>query len=556
MASLFLLAGQLFHTKQLKIYISILLIFMNLIGHAQEQTMGLFLNDPMSYNGYTLLSNNEQIYLIDNCGKKVHTWTSQYKTGQGMCLMDNGDLLRAGATESSFSAGGRGGIFELFDWNGNVKWSFSLNTEQILSHHDITVLPNGNFLCSVWERKSENEAKSKGRKLDGEIWAESIYEIQIEGNNNANIIWQWSIWDHLIQDQNTSLPNYGIIADHPELLDINYIGNTESNLKDWIHINALAYNEQLDQIAMSSRNLNEIYIIDHSTTTIEATTSNGGRYGKGGNILFRYGNPAAYQSGEPSDQVLFQQHNLDWTPEDSKWKGGFSVFNNEYIANRQSNVLIFSNPTDINGNYNYSQETGYGDVEILYDYTDPRLYSNIMSSVQILPNDNLLILEGESGHIFELNSEDEIVWDYIYPVNRLGGPGIQGGQVRQNMVFEAKRYPVSYSAFENKNLTPTTPIELSPWPSECEIVDSIISSVNTIRPTSPICTLHNTVASETLYIDILAQHTIQAIIFDANGRKVKEENLTTESKKIQIYELTPGLYFLYDGRKSHKFIKV
>ena len=60
---------------------------------AQNQTMGLFFNTPESFNGYTLFSNNEFSYLIDNCGFKVNEWESEYKAGHGIYLMENGCLL-------------------------------------------------------------------------------------------------------------------------------------------------------------------------------------------------------------------------------------------------------------------------------------------------------------------------------------------------------------------------------------------------------------------------------------------------------------------------------
>ena len=58
---------------------------------------------------------------------------------------------------------------------------------------------------------------------------------------------------------------------------------TEEDLRsDLFHTNAIAYNADLDQIALSVRQYNEIWIIDHSTTSEEAAGSSGGRWGRGG----------------------------------------------------------------------------------------------------------------------------------------------------------------------------------------------------------------------------------------------------------------------------------
>ena len=56
---------------------------------------------------------------------------------------------------------------------------------------------------------------------------------------------------------------------------------------DWLHANAVAYNADLDQVLVNSPELNEFWIIDHSTSSAEAAGHNGGRYGKGGDILYR-----------------------------------------------------------------------------------------------------------------------------------------------------------------------------------------------------------------------------------------------------------------------------
>ena len=49
------------------------------------------------------------------------------------------------------------------------------------------------------------------------MWPDKIVELQPIGLDSANIVWEWKFWDHLIQDVDSNLVNYGIISMHPEL---------------------------------------------------------------------------------------------------------------------------------------------------------------------------------------------------------------------------------------------------------------------------------------------------------------------------------------------------
>ena len=121
------------------------------------------------------------------------------------------------------------------------------------------------------------------------------------GPAGGSIVWEWHLWDHLIQDYDPTKDNYGVVGDHPELIDVNYSLAPfccPSGNADWTHTNAVDYNEQLDQIMLSVRNFSEIWVLDHSTTTAQAASHSGGRSGKGGDLLYRWGNPAAYRAGD------------------------------------------------------------------------------------------------------------------------------------------------------------------------------------------------------------------------------------------------------------------
>ena len=142
------------------------------------------------------------------------------------------------------------------------------------------------------------------------------------------------------QDVDPDLPNYGVVSEYPERMDINF-GDAGANQgpgganADWMHLNAIDYNAELDQIVISSRHHGEIYIIDHSTTTEEATGHTGGNFGRG-EFLYRWGNPRAYDRGSTSDQN-HSPHGVNWIQKLSR-AGNLIIFNNNY-SNSSSAVL-------------------------------------------------------------------------------------------------------------------------------------------------------------------------------------------------------------------------
>lgn len=137
--------------------------------------------------------------------------------------------------------------------------------------------------------------------------------MQPVGTNGGTIVWKWHFWDHLIQDYDATKLNYGVVAQHPELLDIN-VGSTSG---DWMHVNEISYDAEKDLIVFSSHNLDELYVIDHSTTTTESAGHTGGNYGKGGDILYRWGRPANYDA--PGSQVFNVVHSAIWIPDSLTW---------------------------------------------------------------------------------------------------------------------------------------------------------------------------------------------------------------------------------------------
>jgi hypothetical protein len=70
----------------------------------------------------------------------------------------------------------------------------------------------------------------------------------------------------------------------------------------------------------------------------------------------------------------------------------------------------------------------------VWSYEADGFYSPNISGAQRLPNGDTLICEGASGHVFEVTSAGEIVWDFTNPFSASGPRG------PRNEVFKVRRY--------------------------------------------------------------------------------------------------------------------
>ncbi len=347
-------------------------------------------------------------YLIDRDGSVNNTWGSIYLPGVSVWWLGDGTILRT--IRLSGAPGGGGGV-QIITKEGTILWDFRYNTDKVLSHHDVKSLPNGNVLLIAWEHKTREEVIEAGRNPDfvpsGGLSPDHIIEVKPTGPSSGEIVWEWHVWDHLIQDYDPSKANYGVVKDHPESVDINYI--TESQW-DLMHTNSIDYNEEFDQLLISVCYYNEIWVIDHSTTIEEAASHTGGNSGKGGDILYRWGNPQTYDRGTSNDQRLFMQHDATWIKPGCPGEGNILVFNNE--VNRHSSIDEISPPVNESGEYYLGENSSYGPVDTTWSYTAAGFYQGQFSGAIRLASGNTLITNGESGVLFEVNSMKETVWQY------------------------------------------------------------------------------------------------------------------------------------------------
>lgn len=458
-------------------YLMVILTLISQIQlNAQTKTLGLLKKtNGNDENGYILFSpiGSDSTFLINKCGQLVHFWKNKYTPGMSLYIKPNGNLIKAGVySDTSFgSAGGKGGVIEEYDWNGNLLWEYALINDSLSQHHDIKPLPNGNVLVLAWHAISKSRAIELGRDsvyfgAYNQLWGEKIIELRPLGIDSAEVVWEWDLFDHVIQDVDPLKPNYGVIRDHPEKMNINYALNVYTH--DWIHANSIDYNEITDQIAISAHNISELWIIDHSTTTAQAKTSSGGNSDMGGDIIYRWGNPQAYNSGTAIDRKLFRQHNVQWIKNGLQDSGKILLFNNGWDRDSAYSSIDVIDIPDLTNNV-YKNTIPYGPSNLHWKYyskNQGEFYSQIISGAQRLPNGNTLICSGVQGRFFEVTPSKNIVWTYKNPV--INSTRLTDGDVPMNgMVFRCEYYPKSYSAFKNRNLSPKGNLEKNSIPYSC-----------------------------------------------------------------------------------------
>jgi hypothetical protein len=501
------------------------------------QTVGLFLNTSNAWPGYTLMApmHHTNTYLINNAGQVVHRWISTYEPGRSAYLMTNGHMFRAGMVKQGgpSTGGGEGGRIEEYDWDGNLVWAIDYFSANYIHHHDFKVLPNGNVLMLVAEKKTLAEVIAAGfntNLLDSSIFTQGymlpdcLVEVVPTWPYGGTVVWEWHLWDHMIQDYDPSKNNYSVVANHPELIDVN--GTGQHIPQFWNHVNGIDYNAQLDQVMLSIRGNSEVFIVDHQNTTAQAASHVGGRYNKGGDILYRWGNPAQYDRGTSANQQLYQQHHTHWIETNCPGAGNILIFNNG-IGRGYSTVNEIVPPVDVGGIYTLATGAAFGPATPIWTYTaspPTNFYSAEISGAQRLPNGNTLICEGIKGNLFEVTTNGQTVWHYLCPVTSTiitQGDSIAVDPARSdqlmNAVFRVERYATNYAGLLGRDLTPQGSIELPSAPTV-----RIVSSQGTVAsrqfgwsslPDKNYTVLYKATLTNSLWINIATNRSIGTLTY-------------------------------------------
>jgi hypothetical protein len=371
------------------------------IPETNTDSLGIveILNEALIDPNYILVNDagNNRAFLMDKKANLLHEWNIGHHLGNDAYLLPNGTMLASlEADDPQIRFGGQGGKIQFIEKDGRVLWNFDYSSENAETHHDVELLPNGNVLAIVWEKKTTEEAITAGSLLEVPIFPEAI--IEVDPTSNA-IVWEWHSWNHLIQDYDDTKANFGVVSENPGLIDVNYIPSENGDI---MHANGISYDAENDVIFLSVNFFSEIWVIDHSTTTAEASSNTGGNYDKGGDLIYRFGNPEAYDN--PEGPRLFHHNHFPNFQADTEGNRMFVFSNGVEIGQSTAYELRLPETYDLKPNTN-------NEPKIIWTFTDPELHSPKVSGVVTLPNGNRLITEGDFG-IWEVTLQGEAVWKF------------------------------------------------------------------------------------------------------------------------------------------------
>jgi len=515
----------------------LLLISFLLVHIGSSAQNGIRLNSPTALPSLTLINKVDTTYLINNCGFIVNQWEVDARIPHPK-LLPNGNILSLASSSV---------IIET-DWEGNTVSETAANLpagEKLI--YELIKLPDGNYLSvgrkllnieGFYDIGYDPNNVSNNREMPREI--DMIYEIK---NGTGEILWQWNIGDHVIQERDSTAPNYGIIKEHPELINIDAISDWDWRVDESFMINSFDYNPSLDQIVLSIRKMSEFMIIDHSTTTTEAAGHEGGDSGKGGDILYRWGNPENYDSGNESDRFLHYQHNPNWITH-GEHLGKIITFDNGFgRSGNYSTIPIVDPPIDAQGNYLKAPEVAFGPEipePFLERIVDDNLYSTYTSGVRLLENGNYFITEGATAELKEVSVDGELVWEFKVP--------------NANFIYRTEKYPLNYPGFFGKDLNATTKrIPSANSDYNCTLYTTGIQENNLEK-----VTVHYNANDGVLKIKNELSKNLNYQLFDSHGRLLIKANNAFIEHLISIPYLPAGFYILFiiaeDGKRLQKKI--
>lgn len=417
---------------------------------------GVVLKEPGICDGYILITadGTHETCLINHDGFVVHRWQHADVASKAAYLLPDGSLLRTVRK----SSGDVGDTIQKLSWEGELLWEYRTDDATQRIHHDIEPLPNGNILAVVWERIPRDDYVAAGRNPDtvpdGILWMDTVHEIKPVGKEGGEVVWRWTPLEHAVQNFDATKANYGDPSEKPYRIDLNQLREETgrfNKLADWLHVNAVSYSAQRDEIMLSLQAMSEVWVVSHST----------------GGMVYRFGNPQRYGRGGAADRILFNPHDAHTIAAGLPGEGHIILFNNvSHVTEGQppASSVLEVEPTLTDGAWPVPGADGRFPPPVkVWEYTglpDARFYSPIFSSVQRLPNGNTLIGVGAPGRMTEVDAAGKRLWEFVNPQvtgkvklkkledwNDLPPPP-------SNAFFKIRKYPPDDPAFTGRDLSP------------------------------------------------------------------------------------------------------
>ena len=359
------------------------------ISEAEASFEGVTLLEPGAASpGLTVICQlvNDYCEVIDLSGKVVHkirpslppTGPRESRTSYSVTPYDANDLIFLGGTPTS-------GTLYRVDWNGKIVWA--AGNDDLMFHHDFAIADGGDIIALYGEERSIEHGGTKLPVRDN-----GLARIRPDGTFTKLVSFYdvlgervpASDWDKLAKAYAAGKLTNSNGPKNAKLL----VGMNETDL---FHANSVriapadAAKWKKGDYIVAFRNLGGnggVFALDPQTFAVRWSFTEG----------------------------VENPHCPELVP------GGHLLLFDNGPQRMWSRVIEIDPATE----------------KIVREYksSSPLFFSRAMSGVQLLPNGNWLITEGESGHVFELTPQDKIVWEFWNePLRHANGPGHMRGSI-------------------------------------------------------------------------------------------------------------------------------
>jgi len=426
-----------------------------------EGDTGVTVYDPARcWNGYTLLSSmsgHQEVadgplcsaILVDMEGNLVKEWPL---TGDPKKLLPGGYAVGSARTPDNKSA------VTLMDWDGNVIWQLVCSY-----HHDFQREGNpvGYYAPGMEPLLNGGRTLVLGKISPDPNLTKHISDFPLsddvfwEFDRDGKLVWEWNAWKHFEQmgfDE----------AGKDAIKRFRAGGSTNAGKSDWTHANCMSWvgpNKWYDQADLRFHPDNIIFDF-RSMDLIGIVARHDHPQGLwvSGDIVWRVG--PNYSADYPEHKLgqIIGQHHAHVIPKGLPGAGNILTFDNGSYAGFGAVVpgLVRGASWNKHGDFSRVIEFDPITLDIVWEYRqqhptadldgdgdikgfERKFFSALMSGAQRLENGNTMICEANSGRIFEVTREGDIVWEYISPYK-----GRIDAKFGNNSVYRAYRVPASW----------------------------------------------------------------------------------------------------------------